>query len=116
MQLYKANNLPEIIFTVNDRVAFGVYKAAREVGINIPENIGILGFGFNDTAQTFSPSLSIINQDPRKIGSIASELLIEIIKNPDKDIFHEKILEEEFLWNDSIIRKSKSNNLITGII
>jgi len=105
MKLYESKKLPEIIFTVNDRVALGVYKAAAEKGMKIPEDIGIAGFGFKDTAQSFTPSLSIINQDPRKIGSAAAELLINMIKNPGLKKQNNIIIEEEFIWNNSIIKK-----------
>jgi DNA-binding LacI/PurR family transcriptional regulator len=44
MKLYHSNNLPEIIFTVNDCTASGVYHAAREVGAKILEDIGIAAF------------------------------------------------------------------------
>ncbi len=105
MKLYNSKKLPEIIFTVNDRVALGVYKAAVEKGLSIPEDIGIAGFGFKDTAQSFTPPLSIINQDPRKIGSTAAELLIEMINNPCTVLQRNLIIEEEFLWNNSILKK-----------
>ena len=105
MKLYNSKKLPEIIFTVNDRVALGVYKAAAEKGLKIPQDIGIAGFGFKDTAQSFTPTLSIINQDPRKIGSKAAELLIEMINNPSDVLHRNLIIEEEFLWNNSILKK-----------
>jgi len=105
MKLYRSNNLPEIIFTVNDRAALGVYHAAKEVGIKIPEDIGIAAFGFNEIAQTFTPPLSIINQNPRKIGLAATNMLIEKIANKNIDKTDQITIEEEFLWNDSILRK-----------
>jgi len=105
MKLYNEKKLPEIIFAVNDRVALGAYQAARDVGIVIPEDIGLVAFGFNETAQTFTPALSIINQDPRKIGRTAAEMLIEEIENNNSDSRQQIVIEEEFLWNDSIKRK-----------
>jgi len=105
MKLYHSNNLPEIIFTVNDRAALGVYHAAKEVGVKIPEDIGIAAFGFNEIAQTFTPPLSIINQNPRKIGLAATNMLIEEIQNKNADKKNQITIEEEFLWNDSILRK-----------
>jgi LacI family transcriptional regulator len=105
MKLYKSKKLPEIIFTVNDQVALGVYKAAAEKGVKIPEDIGVAGFGFKDTANNFTPSLSVINQDPRKIGSEAAGLLIEIINSPGIEIKKNISIDEEFIWNDSIIKK-----------
>jgi len=105
MQLYHSKNLPEVIFAVNDRAALGVYHAAKEVGVNIPEDIGIAAFGFNDIAQSFTPALSIINQNPRKIGLAAAEMLIEEIENENSPQMRQIIIEEEFLWNASIPRK-----------
>ena len=107
MKLHKTADLPEIIFTVNDRVALGVYQAAREVGLKIPDQIGVVGFGFSETAKTFSPALSIISQDPRKVGGAAADLLIETIVNPDSQKPRNIIIEETFLWNDSILKKDK---------
>ena len=105
IKLYDSKNLPEIIFTVNDRVALGVYQAAVEKGLKIPEDIGVAGFGFNDTVQSFTPPLAIINQDPRKLGNAAAGLLIEMIENPGIKRKKNIVIEEEFLWNDSIIKK-----------
>ena len=105
MKLYSSGNLPEIIFTVNDRVALGVYNAAREVGLNIPDDIGIVAYGFNETAKTFTPSLSVINQDPRKLGKIAVELLIEEIECENPGGERQITINEEFIWNHSIKRK-----------
>ena len=102
IKLYNSKNLPEIIFTVNDRVALGVYQAVMEKGLKIPDDIGVAGFGFNDTVQSFKPQLAIINQDPRKLGNAAAELLIEMIKNPGIKRKKNIIIKEEFIWNDSI--------------
>ena len=105
MRLYQTRKMPEIIFAVNDRVAFGAYKAIQEVGMAIPKDIGIMGFGFNETAQMFSPTLSIIHQDPRKLGIAALEVLIEEIQNTKQSKPRNVIIEEEFIWNNSIIKK-----------
>lgn len=105
MKLYYSNNLPEIIFAVNDRAALGIYNAAREVGLKIPDDIGILAYGFNETAQSFSPALSIINQDPRKLGRFAINMLLQEMENEESENNRTITIEEEFLWNNSIKRK-----------
>jgi LacI family transcriptional regulator len=106
-KIYESKNLPEIILTVNDRVASGVYKAINEKGLRIPDDIGIVGFGFSETAEAFSPSLSIINQDPRRIGSSAVLLLLNLINNTPNCIMHNVIIKEEFLWHNSILLKKE---------
>jgi len=100
-------NIPEIIFTVNDRVALGAYKAAKEAGLRIPEDIGIFGYGFNEITDFFNPQLTVINQDPRKLGFEAIKLLINEIEKKKKNGQSKIYIEEEFLWRKSVKRKVK---------
>lgn len=102
MKIFHSAHLPEIILAVNDRAALGVYQAAEEVGLQIPEDIGIVAFGCNETAQTFAPPLSIINQDPRALSLTATHLLVkEILEKSSSK--HEQIkIDETFIWNHSI--------------
>lgn len=104
-KLYASNNLPEIILAVNDRVAMGAYKAIQKSGLVIPDNIGLIGYGFIETAQLFSPALSIINQDPRKMGKMAAEMLIDEIHCGSKPKNAQILIEEDFYWNSSIQKK-----------
>jgi LacI family transcriptional regulator len=101
-KLRETGKLPQIILAVNDRVALGAYKAIRKTGLRIPDDIGIMGYGFSETAHLFSPTLSIINQDPRKMGRIAADLLIDEIQGISQESHTEILIEEDFQWNTSI--------------
>jgi LacI family transcriptional regulator len=105
-KLSASGKLPEVIFTVNDRVALGVYKAAKEAGLMIPEDIGIFGYGFSEITDFFDPQLTVINQDPRKMGTEAVKLLINEIEGVAKKGQNKIFIEEEFLWRNSIKHKS----------
>lgn len=107
-KLNSLGNLPEVIFAVNDRVALGAYKAAKEAGLRIPEDIGIFGFGFNEITDFFDPQLTVINQDPRKMGLEAIKLLINEIEKKTKNGQSKICIEEEFLWRKSVKRKVKN--------
>jgi LacI family transcriptional regulator len=102
MELMARGSLPEVIFAVNDRVALGAYNAAKDNGIRIPEDIGIMGYGFSETADIFSPPLSVINQDPRKMGRLAVETLIAEINSNGKNKPGRILLPEEFRWDRSL--------------
>jgi LacI family transcriptional regulator len=106
-KLNSLGNLPEVVFAVNDRVALGAYKAAKEAGLNIPDDIGIFGYGFNEITDFFDPQLTVINQDPRKMGTEAIKLLIDEIEKKTKGGRHKIFIEEEFLWRKSVKRKVK---------
>jgi LacI family transcriptional regulator len=106
MKLLDKGDLPEIILAVNDRVALGAYKAIRKSGLDIPGDIGIIGYGFSETAQLFSPSLTIINQDPRKMGLIAVNTLIDEILEEEKTEPLSIVIDEDFQWKTSVLKKS----------
>lgn len=106
-KLYSSGDLPEVIFAVNDRVALGAYKAVKEAGLRIPEDIGIFGYGFSEITDFFDPQLTVINQDPRKMGLEACRLLIDEIEKKMKSGRNKICIEEEFLWRKSVKSKIK---------
>jgi LacI family transcriptional regulator len=106
-KLISSGNLPEVVFTVNDRVALGAYKAAKEAGLRIPEDVGIFGYGFYEITDFFDPQLTVINQDPRKMGIEACKLLINEIEKKIKSGRNKIFIEEEFLWRKSVNNKVK---------
>lgn len=106
-KLNSSGNLPEVIFTVNDRVALGAYKAVKEAGLRIPEDIGIFGYGFNEITDFFDPQFTVINQNPRKMGMEAAKLLISEIEDDTKRGKTRLVIDEEFLWRKSVMRREK---------
>lgn len=102
MKLIAQAELPEVIFTVNDRVALGVYKAAKESGIKIPQDLKVIGYGFTETTSHFNPPLAVINQDPRKMGHVAVKKLIGEINGSQTKKPVTVYIAEEFLWNRSL--------------
>ena len=87
---------------MNDRVALGVFKACRELGLRIPEDMGVAGFGFPETTEMFSPPLAVISQDPRLMGLTAAKRLIEEIQSNSPVPPVEIRLPEDFHWNNSL--------------
>ena len=102
-KLYHSTPLPEIILAVNDRAALGVYQAAKELGLKIPQDFGIVAFGCNEIAQTFSPPLSIIHQDPRALSLTATHLLVKEIEEKSYSNHIQLKIDETFFWNQSIL-------------
>lgn len=85
MLLLAANNdLPEAVFCGNDEMAIGAIEAARELGINIPEDLAIMGFDDIEPAQYIKPTLSTVRHPKYLLGSAAAHLLIQALdKNFD---------------------------------
>lgn len=105
MELYSSNNLPEFIFTVTYPVALGVYAAAQELGISIPDDIDIICFGNSDIHQFISPPLSCIDQSAAELGQKAVDIILTEIN--DRENFKEQHLElpTELILRGTCIQK-----------
>jgi len=75
--LKEQDNLPQAIFAQNDRMALGVLRAARDMNLQIPGQLAVIGVDDMPLASYFDPPLSTMKQDMPRIGAEAARLLIE---------------------------------------
>ena len=83
---------PTAIFAGNDLIATGIYQVARQMGLRIPSDLSVVGFGDLQIASHLSPRLTTIRQDPRQIGKSAARLLMQRI-NQELDADSAQCLE-----------------------
>lgn len=81
--LINSPDLPEAIFSVTYPVALGIYAAAFENDITIPDDIDIVCFGAGSYQRFFSPSITFVSQPTDELGRRAMELLLDEIRNPE---------------------------------
>lgn len=103
--------LPEAVLCVNDSVALGVYKACEKAEINIPGDIGVMGFGHIRVSSLVQPPLSTVQLEIRTACELAVEKLVKLISSPDEPM-ENRILGGNIIFRESI--KSKSENLPTN--
>ena len=75
LALLDAPERPTAIYCDDDLLAGGVYLAARERGLRIPEDVSVVGFDDLPFARVFEPPLTTIRIDPEALGGEAFELL-----------------------------------------
>ncbi len=73
---------PTAVFCLNDEMATGVYTAAREQGLRIPEDVSVVGFDDSSIASRLWPPMSSVRLPLRDMGRIAGEMLVP---NPMRD-------------------------------
>lgn len=73
---------PTAVFAQNDRMAVGVIRAARDLGLSVPEDVAVMGVDDMPLASYFDPPLTTIRQDLHAIGQQAACLLIHAVQNP----------------------------------
>ncbi len=76
--------LPDCIICGSDILAIGVIKTLEKNNIRVPKDVSVIGFDDINLAGIYSPSLTTIRQDRKKIGKLAAEELINIIENKEK--------------------------------
>lgn len=79
LKLLAHRDRPTAIFVSGDEMAIGAIKAAKELGVRIPEDISIVGFDDIALAKHMEPSLTTVMQDKNLIGRKAANLLLNEI-------------------------------------
>lgn len=75
---------PEVIVTSNGLLATGAYRALRECGLAIPEQVAFATFDDTPWAGLVEPPVTVIRQPTYEIGKAAAELLLERIEDPSR--------------------------------
>jgi len=74
---------PSAIFAYNDMTAFGVMLAAREMGIDIPRQLSLVGFDDIQVAEFVTPTLTTIHQPRKSMGRAAMEMTLALLRGED---------------------------------
>ncbi|UCD82036.1 MAG: LacI family DNA-binding transcriptional regulator [Desulfobacterales bacterium] len=98
--LLNANNPPTAIFCSNDFLAVGAMEGARELGLEVPGDLSIVGFDDMEIASFIRPSLSTIRQPAYQMGKLGVEILLNQLKDKYSGSVH-KILETSLVIRDS---------------
>jgi LacI family transcriptional regulator len=75
-QLLRLDPRPTAIFTLNDEMAAGVYRAAHVLGLSIPNDLSVVGFDDAPIATRLWPPLTSVLLPIREMGRLAAEALI----------------------------------------
>jgi LacI family transcriptional regulator len=67
------------VMCVNDVLAIGALRAAKELGLRVPEDISITGFDDIELAMLADPSLTTVHVPHREMGRRAASMLIQML-------------------------------------
>jgi DNA-binding LacI/PurR family transcriptional regulator len=93
---------PTAIFTANDQMAFGAVRAAKELGLRVPDDLSVVGFDNIPFSSYFAPPLTTVEIPKYPIGAAAMEMLVNLIskKNAEKlRWFHTQLLIRDSTGN-----------------
>lgn len=111
-ELLSLNPKPDAILALGDKLTTGALRMLKAKKVNVPTDIGLIGFSNSETTELIDPALSIIKQPAFEMGEIAMTLLLQLIesKHPVTQ-FETKVLAPQLILRDSS-RKPKKNTLV----
>lgn len=88
---YAAKNIlekrPDItaLFCFNDMMGLGALRACKDLNLNVPEDVSVIGFDDIQLTSMVTPTLSSIHVDKYEMGRLAFERVLSLIKNSKSD-------------------------------
>jgi LacI family transcriptional regulator len=86
---------PTAILCANDQMAFGAIKAARELGLNVPKDLSVVGFDNVPPGSYFDPPLTTVEIPMYDIGVASMRMLIDLLSGEPFEklrLFNTKLL------------------------
>ncbi len=98
VELIKSKVHFSAIFAANDLTAYGAIKALHDHGINVPEQVSVIGFDDLPTSQYFTPALTTLRQPVEELGELCAHTILNHLTG--------ERLEERLPPIDLIVRQS----------
>jgi LacI family transcriptional regulator len=76
----------DALFACNDQMALGALKTTRELSLQVPEDLAIVGYDDVPEAPFFSPPLSTVRQDLDELGRCAVQELGRLIEAQQQEL------------------------------
>jgi LacI family transcriptional regulator, gluconate utilization system Gnt-I transcriptional repressor len=69
-------NRPDVVFFLNDHIAFGGMMAAERAGLNVPNDLGIVGFNGLDLNHVLARPMTTMSTPRRQMGLVGARHLL----------------------------------------
>lgn len=76
---------PDSLFCIHDRLAVGVLLAATQLGLRVPEDLGVVGIG-DSLAPHAQPPLTSVRVFPERAAEIALNLLDAVLRGAEPEV------------------------------
>jgi DNA-binding LacI/PurR family transcriptional regulator len=85
LRLLERREPPDVIIAAVDRQAVGVLRAARELGVRVPQELGVVGEGDTVLARHSHPPLTSVGVYPARLGAAAVKSLLDLLEGGHGD-------------------------------
>ena len=78
LELLRRADRPTAVFAGNDLQALGLYEAARELGLRIPDDLSVVGFDDLPVARWVGPPLTTVRQPLGEMAAAAARIVLDL--------------------------------------
>ena len=73
-------NRPDALFTFSDELAVESILKLKSMGLNVPRDVSVVGFGNSNLCDIVEPHLTSVTHEPIAMGEAAADLLFKVIQ------------------------------------
>jgi len=89
------------LFACNDEVAIGALRAARDMSLDVPNDLSVIGFDDTDLAKNVTPALTTVHVHKTWLGAMGLRLLVDRAQNPDRPRV-DTVLSTQLIVRDTV--------------
>ncbi len=90
-ELLSLADRPTAIFAANDISAIAAMETAREMGLDVPADVSIVGFDDIPEASATTPPLTTVHQPIKRMGAAGIEMLVRLIEGRAVESAHVRL-------------------------
>lgn len=83
--LFSAPTRPTAVLACSDYIALGVLEVVRRMGLDVPNDLSLVGFDDMAFAELVAPPLTTVRQPTTEMGQVAFRRLLALINKTDAD-------------------------------
>ena len=83
-RLLESPSRPTALLAINDLLAVGALRAMKDLNLNVPQYISLVGYDDIPMAKYMVPRLSTASKDGKEMGREATRLLLARLQDPDR--------------------------------
>lgn len=91
VRLMNIYDKPTAIIAHNNMMCMGAYKAIKDLGLDIPKDVSLIGFDDFDIAAYLQPSITLVSKPIAEMGRESAKMLIRRIENKSPEDIRNKV-------------------------
>jgi LacI family transcriptional regulator len=100
-ELLLRQDRPTALICNNDVIAAAAIAECHALGIAVPADISVTGFGDWQMAELISPTLTTVHSNPMLIGELTASMLVAKLKDPDGSQSPQSLFEAQMVIRNS---------------